>query len=94
MRALPATDDIAVDNELKQALVTDYHTAVISDFNKLILDYVRKLTLTPADVANSDIDRLRQHGADDQLLHDLVQVVAYFNYVNRLADGLGVELEE
>ncbi|MDX1645642.1 MAG: hypothetical protein R3304_00755 [Longimicrobiales bacterium] len=41
-----------------------------------------------------DVDRLRDHGFDDRAVHDAVQVVAYFNYITRVADGLGVEPED
>lgn len=40
-----------------------------------------------------DIDNLKEVGLDDRAIHDLNQVVAYFNYVNRGVDGLGIELE-
>ena len=52
-----------------------------------------QLTDDPASVQESDIERLRQVGLDDRAIHDACQVVAYFAYVNRVADGLGVELE-
>ncbi len=42
---------------------------------------------------SADIERLRDHGFDDRAIHDAVQVVAYFNYITRVADGLGVEPE-
>jgi alkylhydroperoxidase family enzyme len=41
----------------------------------------------------SDLDVLRQHGLDDVALHDAVQVIAYFNYINRIADATHVDLE-
>ena len=41
----------------------------------------------------ADLDALRRHGFKDRAIHDIVQVVAYFNYINRIADGLGVDLE-
>jgi alkylhydroperoxidase family enzyme len=41
-----------------------------------------------------DLDDLRVHGFDDRAIHDAVQVIAFFNYWTRLADGLGVEQEE
>ena len=44
-------------------------------------------------MAGSDVETLRGHGFDDRAIHDIVQVVAYFNYLNRVADGLGVDLE-
>ncbi len=45
--------------------------------------------MTPA-----DLDTLRKHGFDDTAIHDATQVIAYFNYINRIADGLAVEDEE
>lgn len=56
--------------------------------------YARKLTRTPAAVAQADIAALREVGLDDRAIVDANQVVAYFNYVNRITEGLGVELEE
>ena len=41
----------------------------------------------------SDLDHLRAHGFDDRAIHDAVQVIAYFNYITRIADALGVEPE-
>jgi NAD(P)H-hydrate epimerase len=56
--------------------------------------YARKLTRSPAAVAETDIAALRAVGLDDRAIVDANQVVAYFNYVNRITEGLGVELEE
>lgn len=39
---------------------------------------------------SQDIETLRQHGFDDRAIHDATQVIAYFNYINRIADGLDV----
>jgi uncharacterized peroxidase-related enzyme len=50
-----------------------------------------KLTREPASVA--DIDALRPHGLDDAAIHDAIQVIAYFNYINRVADAVGIEDE-
>ena len=58
-----------------------------------MLDYTVKLTRTPETMKPSDVEALRAAGlADDEIL-DVCQVTAYFAYVNRIADGLGVELE-
>lgn len=56
--------------------------------------YAVKLTKSPSGMAESDIERLRAAGLDDRAIVDANQVVSYFNYVNRVADGLGIELEE
>ena len=45
-------------------------------------------------MASSDLDALRQHGFDDRAIHDAAQVIGYFNYINRIAHGLGVKPEE
>ena len=58
-----------------------------------MLDYAVKLTRDPGRVDAADVDALRATGFDDQAILDICQVAAYYNYVNRLADGLGVELE-
>lgn len=59
-----------------------------------MLAYAVKLTHTPADVGEEDVEALRDAGFDDTAILDICQVTSYYNYVNRLADGLGVELEE
>ncbi len=58
-----------------------------------LLDYADVLTLTPAAVRPAHVERLREQGLDDRGIHDACAVVAYFAFVNRIADGLGVELE-
>lgn len=58
-----------------------------------LLDYARKLTKTPAECRREDVEALRATGATDREIHALVQVAAYFNYINRVADALGVDLE-
>ena len=58
-----------------------------------LLAYAELLTLTPAAVTVADIGRLREAGLDDRAIHDACAIVAYFAFVNRIADGLGVEVE-
>ncbi len=58
-----------------------------------MLDYAVKLTRTPGEMGEGDVERLREVGFDQVAILDICQVVSYFNYVNRMADGLGVELE-
>lgn len=61
------------------------------DSMKLHVDSCRHLMRGP--LSRSDVDGLRAHGSDDHAILDICQVTAYFNFANRLADGLGVELE-
>ncbi len=58
-----------------------------------MLRYAARLTQEPASITRADLDALRAESWDDRAILDLNQVVAYFNYVNRIANGLGVRLE-
>ena len=55
--------------------------------------YAVKLTRTPSEMAEADVSCLRAAGLDDVAIHDAIQVIAYFNYINRIADAVDVELE-
>ena len=55
--------------------------------------YADLVTLRPSEVTKADIERLRDAGFDDRGIHDACAIIAYFAFVNRIADGLGVELE-
>jgi len=74
-------------------LVSEDPSAALSSTQRALLDYVGKLTLRPAACRRSDVDRLRDAGATDGEIHGTVQVASYFNYINRVADALGVDLE-
>ncbi|MGH7559707.1 MAG: carboxymuconolactone decarboxylase family protein [Gemmatimonadales bacterium] len=58
-----------------------------------MLDYAVKLTRTPDRIGMEDIESLRGSGFDDRAIHDICAITAYYAFVNRIADGLGVELE-
>ncbi len=58
-----------------------------------MLDFIAKLTRTPQRMEATDIETLRSHGFDDLAIHDIVVVASYYAFVNRVADGLGVDLE-
>jgi len=81
------------DEALAEAIKTDYRTADLDDATRALLDYAVKLTTEPSSVTEQDVDRLRQLGFSDRAIHDAAQATAYFNYINRIADGLGVDLE-
>ena len=76
-----------------EAIKTDYRTAELDESTRAVLDFAIKLTRTPGQMKPSDLDALRQQGLSDLAIQDVVQVAAYFNYINRIADGLGVDLE-
>ncbi|HET6771391.1 MAG TPA: peroxidase [Actinomycetota bacterium] len=58
-----------------------------------MLRYAEKLTRTPATTTKEDVDGLRRAGFSDEDILHIAEVTAYYAYVNRIADGLGVELE-
>ena len=58
-----------------------------------MLTYVEKLTLRPGDMVRSDVEQLRSSGFTDRDILDIATVTAYYAYANRIADGLGVQLE-
>lgn len=71
----------------------DFTTAPISPVDRALCDYAVKLTQTPNQITREDVDRLRAAGLSDRAITDAVMVIAYFNFINRVADGLGVDLE-
>lgn len=67
--------------------------APLSDPELAFCAYAEKLTQSPVDMTEKDIEDLREAGWNDREIHDGCQVIAYFNYINRIADGLGVDPE-
>lgn len=81
------------NDALVEALKADYTRAPITPAERALLDYAVKLTRALPTVTQDDIALLRAVGWSDSAIHDLNVVAAYYNFVNRVADGLGVELE-
>ena len=81
------------DHVLVDALKTDWRSANLSAADHQMLRYTEKLTLTPWDMVEADVIALRDVGFSDAAILDINQVTGYYAFVNRLADGLGVELE-
>lgn len=75
---------------LADAIESNWRAAPLSDRRKAMLRYATKLTRSPADMTADDVDTLRQAGFTDRDVLDIVEVTAYYAYVNRIADGLGV----
>ena len=82
------------DPEYSSHIIHDYTQADLDPQTRAILDYAVKLTLTPALMRESDIDGLRATGLTDQQVLSTVAITCVFNFMNRLADGLGVEIPE
>ena len=81
------------NEQLVHELKKDYTQADLTPADREMLDYTVKLTLTPWEMVAADVERLREQGFSDSAILDINQITGYFAYVNRLADGLGVELE-
>ena len=81
---------VTLDKEFAAALRRDYRQAPLTEQEREMLDYAAKLTLSPARVTADDLARLRQAGFDDQGILQINLIASWFNYINRVADGLGV----
>jgi uncharacterized peroxidase-related enzyme len=81
------------DDVLVGQLKKDFRVAEIDEKDRAMLDYAAKLTLEPWNMSEEDVAELREKGFSDEAVLDIAQVTGYFAFVNRLADGLGVELE-
>lgn len=82
------------DDALAEAIESNFENADISDKTKRMLRYAVKLTRTPAAASQSDVDGLREAGFNDTDILHIVEVTAYYAYANRIADGLGIPLED
>ena len=82
------------DAQLARQLADDWRTAELTPSQRALLLYAEKLTLTPAAMERADVEALRASSFSDRDILDINQIVGYFAYVNRLADGLGVPLED
>ena len=82
-----------MDKALVEALEKDYTNAPLSSQDRVMLDYVIKLTKDATKVWKDDIERLRSVGFDDRGILQITLIASWFNYINRVADSLGVGRE-
>jgi uncharacterized peroxidase-related enzyme len=82
-----------LDETLIEALKRDYTTAPITEQERVMLDYVVKLTKDATKIWKDDHDRLRGAGFDDKAILQITLIASWFNYINRVADALGVGRE-
>jgi len=80
----------ALDAELAAAIKRDWRTAPITDAERVMLEYVEKLTRAPRSIWKDDLEALRAAGFDDTGILQINLIASFFSYVNRVADGLGV----
>jgi uncharacterized peroxidase-related enzyme len=83
---------VASDEQVR-AIQDNYRTAGLTAREVALLDYAVKLTKVPAGAGRGDLDVLRGHGLTDEQLVDAVHCIGYFNFINRVLDGLGVDPE-
>lgn len=84
-----ATNDDAFASEVMR----DPENASVPSRSHVLIVFAIKLTRTPSAVTQDDLTPLRGVGLGDRGIHDLVSIIAYFNFVNRMAEGLGVSME-
>ncbi len=81
-------------DELTRAIKIDWRGADLSNLDMALCEFAEKLTSRQSSIEQADIDRLKSLGLDDRGVTDAVEVIAYFNYITRVADGLGVDAED
>jgi uncharacterized peroxidase-related enzyme len=84
---------VTLDEELVEALKKNYKAAPITKQERTMLDYVVKLTQDATKIWKDDHDRLRAAGFDDKAILQITLIASWFNYINRVADALGVGRE-
>jgi uncharacterized peroxidase-related enzyme len=79
-----------LDEPFVKALVEDYENAPLSEADRAMLDYVTQLTEDATRIRQKDHERLRAVGFDDRGILQITLIASWFNYINRVADALGV----
>lgn len=92
-------DDFGFEDEVEADLfvhhiASDWRKANLNAADRALCRYAEKLTKEPEKMDSANIETLHTFGFDDRAIHDATQVISYFNYINRIADALGVEQEE
>jgi uncharacterized peroxidase-related enzyme len=82
------------DPELANHVMHDFSQAELDPQTKGMLEYAAKLTKNPTSMDKSDVEHLRQLGLSDEQILSVVLITCNFNFMTRLADGLGVEVDE
>ena len=76
------------------AVARDWASAPLSEVDRALCAHAVRLTHEQGTVTPAHLDHLRSLGFDDVAIHDATQVVAYFNYITRITDGLGIDPED
>lgn len=78
------------DEELVKAITTDWRTAKLDARERAMLEYAETITRDPTQVSPATLDGLRAQGFDDTAILQIAAIASWFNYINRMADALGV----
>lgn len=89
-----ALDHYWKNKEKVKKFTQNYRSITLSNRIDKILDYVYKLTKTPSELSKADVDVLKNLGISDEEILNINLIAGYFNFVNRIALGLGVEFSE
>ena len=81
---------MTLDEAFVKALVEDYDHAPLSEADRAMLDYATKVTKDATRITPKDHERLRSVGFDDRGILQITLIASWFNYINRVADALGV----
>ena len=81
---------MTLDEGLVEAIRKDFRSAPISEQDRVMLAYVEKVTLDATRVGPRDHEGLEAVGFDDRAILQITLIAAWFNYINRVADALGV----
>ena len=81
---------VTLDDDMVMSLRDDYRTAPISEAEKVMLDYVVQLTKDAVKITPKYHERMREVGFDDRAILQITLIASWFNYINRVADALGV----
>lgn len=81
---------VTLDSEFVAKLRADYRSAPISEQDRVMLDYVVQLTKDATKLTPQDHDKLQAVGFDDKAILQITLIASWFNYINRVADALGV----
>ena len=82
-----------MSDSLAAAIREDYRTAPVSEQDRAMLEFADKITRDPTTIQPGDHDALRKVGFDDRAILQITLIASWFNYINRVADALGVGRE-
>ena len=82
------------DQKLVDEIANDWKKSSLTKEQIALCNFAEKLTLKPGEITQLDYKELQKNNFDDKAISEIVQVISYFNYINRVADGLGLEPEE